>query len=670
MPSLCGWVQGEIDLTLLNSTYTRSIDQGCVFPLEGVNYDDSENREVPDAVVNLPSIAAVSECHRKLESLIQKIEEYEKKEKTKFSESHSIHVFRRYLNKILIEAGRLGLPDENIGDVHYDAEIILTSQALLEINRFLNEEDWKSGALDDAVSDILINFKHHDYEVWKWRFEDTFGVDPYNLLMVLLCLVCITVTVATELWTHIGWCTQVKRILFISFLISCGWNWIYLYKTKTAMKINTSVISILSFRNIVGIAFAQHQAEVAKMGNYDKVCDEKLDWSESLFEWFRSSWTFQDDPCQKYYETILVNPIWLVPPTKALAVTFTNFVTEPLKHIGQGIGEFIKALMKEIPMMLQIPVLIILAVAVLGFCYGAGRSVATLIHLTGPERKPSPSLPSSDRQQEQIHYSAGDSEASYRRNVGALSGEPHDRRDDHMRLQNGNRSSDVLPPGGALKAQREEHHKCGWHPVSQCQTIFRVKTNADQNSDKEIAPEKHKLHTIGVEQESEKNCEPQASCSSKKEKTNKQNSIDKTGDLEKMEKGSPPQLMEGTEETKESLNSTGLCYGARKSVATLRDFKSLEQEPSPSLPPSDRQHWEQINCSAGDSDANYRGNISPLSRGPYDRGDAHMRLQNSNSSPEVLPAGDIPDPQREEHHKVAFSEQSQQPTTENLPETP
>ncbi|XP_038270161.1 chloride channel CLIC-like protein 1 isoform X10 [Dermochelys coriacea] len=577
-----------------------------------------------------------------------KIEEYEKKEKTKFSESHSIHVFRRYLNKILIEAGRLGLPDENIGDVHYDAEIILTSQALLEINRFLNEEDWKSGALDDAVSDILINFKHHDYEVWKWRFEDTFGVDPYNLLMVLLCLVCITVTVATELWTHIGWCTQVKRILFISFLISCGWNWIYLYK----------------------IAFAQHQAEVAKMGNYDKVCDEKLDWSESLFEWFRSSWTFQDDPCQKYYETILVNPIWLVPPTKALAVTFTNFVTEPLKHIGQGIGEFIKALMKEIPMMLQIPVLIILAVAVLGFCYGAGRSVATLIHLTGPERKPSPSLPSSDRQQEQIHYSAGDSEASYRRNVGALSGEPHDRRDDHMRLQNGNRSSDVLPPGGALKAQREEHHKCGWHPVSQCQTIFRVKTNADQNSDKEIAPEKHKLHTIGVEQESEKNCEPQASCSSKKEKTNKQNSIDKTGDLEKMEKGSPPQLMEGTEETKESLNSTGLCYGARKSVATLRDFKSLEQEPSPSLPPSDRQHWEQINCSAGDSDANYRGNISPLSRGPYDRGDAHMRLQNSNSSPEVLPAGDIPDPQREEHHKVAFSEQSQQPTTENLPETP
>uniref|UniRef100_A0A8C0GT62 Chloride channel CLIC-like protein 1 n=1 Tax=Chelonoidis abingdonii TaxID=106734 RepID=A0A8C0GT62_CHEAB len=414
-------------------------DDEWIDPTDMLNYDAaSGTMRRPAKVKKSVCVSVLSECHRKLESLIQKIEEYEKKEKTKLSESHSIHVFRRYLNKILIEAGRLGLPDENIGDVHYDAEIILTSQALLEINRFLNEEDWKSGALDDAVNNILINFKHHDFEIWKWRFEDTFGIDPYNLLMVLLCLLCITVTVATELWTHIGWYTQVKRILFISFLISCGWNWIYLYK----------------------IAFAQHQAEVARMGNFDTVCDKKIDWSESLFEWLRSSWTFQDDPCQKYYETILVNPIWLVPPTKVLAVTFTNFVTEPLKHIGKGIGEFIKALMKEIPMMLQIPVLIILAVAVLGFCYGAGRSVATLKHLTGPERKPSPSLPSSDRQHwEQIHYSAGDSDANYRRNVGAISGGPHDRGDDHMRLQNGNRSSEVLLPGGTPNARREEHYK-------------------------------------------------------------------------------------------------------------------------------------------------------------------------------------------------------------------
>ncbi|XP_033007349.1 chloride channel CLIC-like protein 1 isoform X2 [Lacerta agilis] len=340
-----------------------------------VNQDDSEDN-VPQKSVVKENIVDVSMCQKQLDSLILKLEEYEKKDKAKLYENNSIHVFKRYLNKILIEVGRLGLPDDNTGDVHYDAEIILTRQTFNEINRFLNEEGWKSAALDDALSDILINFRHHDAEVWKWKFEDTFGADAYNVFMVLLCLVCISVIVATELWTRIGWFTQLKRVLFISFLISFGWNWMYLYK----------------------VAFAQHQAEVAKMGKFDTVCAEKIQWSDGLIEWFRSSMTFQDDPCQKYYETVLVNPIWLVPPTKALAVTFTNFVTEPLKHIGQGIGEFIKALMKEIPLLLHIPVLVIIAIAVLGFCFGAGSSVNALRMLSYSDKRPPPALPPTDKQ--------------------------------------------------------------------------------------------------------------------------------------------------------------------------------------------------------------------------------------------------------------------------------
>ncbi|XP_053247531.1 chloride channel CLIC-like protein 1 isoform X4 [Podarcis raffonei] len=294
-----------------------------------VNQDDSEDKKVPQKSVVKENTVDVSICQKQLDSLILKLEEYEKKDKAKLYENNSIHVFKRYLNKILIEAGRLGLPDDNTGDVHYDAEIILTRQTFNEINRFLKEEGWKSAALDDALSDILINFRHHDAEVWKWKFEDTFGADAYNVFMV---------------------------------------------------------------------AFAQHQAEVAKMGKFDTVCAEKIRWSDGLIEWFRSSMTFQDDPCQKYYETVLVNPIWLVPPTKALAVTFTNFVTEPLKHIGQGIGEFIKALMKEIPLLLHIPVLVIIAIAVLGFCFGAGSSVNALRMLSYSDKRPPPALPPTDEQ--------------------------------------------------------------------------------------------------------------------------------------------------------------------------------------------------------------------------------------------------------------------------------
>ncbi|NXS20673.1 CLCC1 protein, partial [Mystacornis crossleyi] len=222
-------------------------------PYKG-NYHDSE-----DKALDTVSTEISKSCSRVVDSLQHKIMECEKRN-AKSHESRSFYIFKRYLNKILNEAGKLGLPEENVGHVHYDAEIILTRQTYLEILRFVNEEGWQPGALDEALSDILINFKHHDDQAWKWRFEDAFGIDLYNLFLLLLCLVCIVIVIATELWTRILWFVQLKRVLLISFFISFAWNWLYLYK----------------------LAFAQHQAEIAKMGQFDNVCAEKLDWRGNL----------------------------------------------------------------------------------------------------------------------------------------------------------------------------------------------------------------------------------------------------------------------------------------------------------------------------------------------------------------------------------------------------
>lgn len=412
-----------------------------------VKYGTSDKKE---ASPDLPDADELSECYSQLDSLTHKIDQCEKKTRKDY-ESQSNPVFRRYLNKILIETRKLGLPDENTGDMHYDAEIIIKRQTLLEIQKFLSGEDWKPGALDDALSDILINFKLHDFETWVWRFEDSFGVDPYNVFMVLLCLLCIVMLVATELWTYIHWYTQLRRVLVISFLFSLGWNWMYLYK----------------------VAFAQHQAEVAKMEPFNKVCAEKMDWSGSLWEWLRISWTYKDDPCQKYYELLLVNPIWLVPPTKALAVTFTNFITEPLKYIGKGTGEFIRALLKEIPVLLHVPVLIIMALAVLSFCYGAGKSVHMLRPLGGPGREQPPALQPGDRRRPQeIDYrpqaGAGDADFYYRGQTGPSVQGPYDKtyegrrdvfreRDVDLRLQTGNRSPEVLRAFDLPDKEAREH---------------------------------------------------------------------------------------------------------------------------------------------------------------------------------------------------------------------
>ncbi|XP_032278051.1 chloride channel CLIC-like protein 1 isoform X2 [Phoca vitulina] len=352
-------------------------DDDWIDPTDMLNYDAasgtmrksqvkhgvSEKKEVsPD----LSHADELLECYSKLDSLTHKIDECEKKKKEDY-ESQSNPVFRRYLHKILIEARKLGLPEENKDDMHYDAEIILKRQTLLEIQKFLSGEDWKPGALDDALSDILINFKFHDFETWKWRFEDSFGVDPYNLLMVLLCLLCIVGLVATELWTYVHWYTQLRRVLFISFLISLGWNWMYLYK--------------------------------------------------------------------------------------ALAVTFTNFVTEPLKHIGKGAGEFIKEFMKEIPVLLHIPVLIIMALAVLSFCYGAGKSVNMLRHLGGPEREPPRALEPADRGRLQAvgdrpHGGAGDARFPYRGHISPFEQGPYDRTYEGRRDGMRERDVDLIPRTG------------------------------------------------------------------------------------------------------------------------------------------------------------------------------------------------------------------------------
>ncbi|KAI1236620.1 hypothetical protein IHE44_0014873 [Lamprotornis superbus] len=394
-----------------------------------------------------------------------KIAECEKRN-AKSHESRSFYIFKRYLNKILNEAGKLGLPEENVGHVHYDTEIILTRQTYLEILRFVNEEAWQPGALDEALSDILINFKHHDDQAWRWRFEDAFGIDLYNLFLLLLCLVCIVTVITTELWTRVLWLVQLRRFLLVNFFISFGWNWVYLFK----------------------MAFAQHQAEIAKMGQFDDVCAEKLDWQGSLFEWLRSAWTFRDDPCQKYYETLLVNPVLLVPPTKALAITFTHFVTEPLKHVGQGIGEFIKAFMKEMPV----------------FCYGAGSSVSVLRYLMSSEKKSAP-LPANE--QEQIAFGQYDGrtvEEYYVQRHQYVPRGHQDRGDAStrplptVRVGNGSRSLDTAHASDEPEAQNRLYTE---HEV-------RLETLKAENLTEEAALKQQKQETDKAEGKTGENCDP------------------------------------------------------------------------------------------------------------------------------------------------------------------
>ncbi|KAM4628564.1 chloride channel CLIC-like protein 1 [Polymixia lowei] len=395
----------------------REKDDDWIDPYDMLNYDAStKTMRKPADPTNYPNVPTkrreyspdsgqdeLTACDRKVKEVeeLQRVIEEQKKRITSISELPTCNpVFKRFLTRLLKEIERVGPPSDHT-DILYDAKVSLSSQAVAEIRRLLEgDNSWRTGALDDAVSQILMDFKPHDYAAWKWHFEDTFGVEIDTVLKVFLCVMVIVAIICTELWSTVSWFVQFKRMFAICFFISIIWNWFYLYK----------------------IAFAEHQNKMVKMDKVNEKCTgvKKIDWSDSLKEWFRSTWTLQDDPCKSYYEVLMVNPILLVPPTKAISVTITTFITEPLKHFGQGISEFLRALLKDLPVTLQIPVLLTIVLSILVFMYG-GVQAAFQHGITGPLRggrrappPPPPALhqpqpqPQPPQLRDQDHLAVGD----------------------------------------------------------------------------------------------------------------------------------------------------------------------------------------------------------------------------------------------------------------------
>uniref|UniRef100_A0A671SRC5 Chloride channel CLIC-like protein 1 n=1 Tax=Sinocyclocheilus anshuiensis TaxID=1608454 RepID=A0A671SRC5_9TELE len=348
-------------------------DDAWIDPYDMLNYDPTTKRmRKPTECASYPNVPTkrrefssescevqqcpdVSECTSKLEILRKEFDEQKKKGTTTSINPVCLPVFKRFLTKLLKETSKLGLPDDGQTSMRYDAEVKLSKQSLAEIQKLLNEEnDWTTGAMDEALSQILVRFKLHDHKAWKWRFEDTFHVDADTALKVSLIVLIVVAIISTELWSVVSWLVQFWRMFAVCFFISLIWNWFHLYM----------------------VAFAEHKKNIVEVESFNGKCTglKQLDWKDSLSEWYRRTWTLQDDPCKKYYEVLVVNPILLVPPTKAITVTITSFITDPLKQIGQGISEFLRALLKDLPVTLQLPVLLIIALAIFVFMYGGAQA--------------------------------------------------------------------------------------------------------------------------------------------------------------------------------------------------------------------------------------------------------------------------------------------------------
>lgn len=85
------------------------------------------------------------------------------------------------IHLLLSPVNSVPLQPSDSTEVLYDAKVQLSRQAMAEIQTLLDgDERWRTGALDNVLYDL----RPHDYEAWKWRFEDTFGVELDTILKV------------------------------------------------------------------------------------------------------------------------------------------------------------------------------------------------------------------------------------------------------------------------------------------------------------------------------------------------------------------------------------------------------------------------------------------------------------------------------------------------------
>ncbi|XP_058616050.1 chloride channel CLIC-like protein 1 [Onychostoma macrolepis] len=408
-------------------------------PTESASYPNvpTKRREFSSESCEAQQCPDVSECTSKLGILQKEFDEQKKKGTITSVKPVCLPVFKRFLTKLLKETSKLGLPDDGKTSVHYDAEVKLSKQSLAEIQKLLNEEnDWTTGAMDEALSQILFRFKLHNHKAWKWRFEDTFYVDVDTALKVSLIVLIVVAIICTELWSVVSWLVQFWRMFAVCFFISLIWNWFHLYM----------------------VAFAEHKKNIVEVETFNGKCTglNQLDWKDSLSEWYRRTWTLQDDPCKKYYEVLVVNPILLVPPTKAITVTITSFITDPLKQIGQGISEFLRALLKDLPVTLQLPVLLIIALAIIMFMYGSAQAAihqaVRFPRLGGRRDQPPPAVGRHQAPQLREHEEAWDRGDA-----------PQPLQDNRNRVnQAGNQGDQGLRAGDAHAPQnREEYRSMG-----------------------------------------------------------------------------------------------------------------------------------------------------------------------------------------------------------------
>jgi hypothetical protein len=115
----------------------------------------------------------------------------------------------------------------------------------------------------------------------------------------------------------------VWKIVCLLLVSSSAWHWTHLYKK----------------------AMAKKHAQLVSNDGVPTECLPQASWWP--FNWFERS-SHRLATCAAHQEALMVDPLWEVSPTMAVADTIVKFVLLPLEHLGEHIGKFFAKLLDEL----------------------------------------------------------------------------------------------------------------------------------------------------------------------------------------------------------------------------------------------------------------------------------------------------------------------------------
>lgn len=283
------------------------------------------------------------------------------------SRCSSIHeevFFHQYVRSLLLQLSKLAAPVRECKDDHYQVDVHISPTQYKYLKDYVDQKQNSTAEVHSILSSMLRNFRWvscfvdivEESSLWQQSKEWLWIVT--QVVALTSCTVWMFLHVQRSPWWILTW------LVTSSFVVSVPWTWWHLYKKE----------------------IAKRHAEALQSIPESCWSDQKSLWS-FLTSWF---WN-RNSECVKRFEAMEIDPLWEVPPTKAVAVTFVKFFLEPAGHIGDALNRLVTAAFKDLPFYLWLPVFVLIVLLIiLSMFFASGYRVRGWLWNIEPHRPVEP----------------------------------------------------------------------------------------------------------------------------------------------------------------------------------------------------------------------------------------------------------------------------------------